>query len=109
MVKPKWRRLIFIKDICLEVCSAVRCVSYFFFQDGETYCIDACRYGNIARFINHMCAPNLQPVRVFMGHHDLHFPRIAFFANRDIEPQEELGYVYVMELFFDATFMVAFL
>ncbi|XP_034247421.1 histone-lysine N-methyltransferase EHMT2 isoform X2 [Thrips palmi] len=63
-------------------------------RDGETYCIDACRYGNIARFINHMCAPNLQPVRVFMGHHDLHFPRIAFFANRDIEPQEELGFDY---------------
>lgn len=63
-------------------------------RDGETYCIDACRYGNIARFINHMCAPNLQPVRVFMGHHDLHFPRIAFFANRDILPQEELGFDY---------------
>lgn len=63
-------------------------------RDGETYCIDACRYGNIARFINHMCTPNLQPVRVFMGHHDLHFPRIAFFANRDIEPQEELGFDY---------------
>lgn len=63
-------------------------------RDGETYCIDACRYGNIARFINHMCAPNLQPVRVFMGHHDLHFPRIAFFANRDIQPHEELGFDY---------------
>lgn len=62
-------------------------------QDGETYCIDARRYGNIARFINHSCAPNLMPVRVFVEHQDLHFPRIAFFANRDIEADEELGYV----------------
>lgn len=62
-------------------------------QDGETYCIDARRYGNIARFINHSCAPNLLPVRVFVEHQDLHFPRIAFFANRDIEADEELGYV----------------
>ncbi|XP_025161946.1 histone-lysine N-methyltransferase EHMT2 isoform X3 [Harpegnathos saltator] len=63
-------------------------------QDGETYCIDARRYGNIARFINHSCAPNLLPVRVFVEHQDLHFPRIAFFANRDIEADEELGFDY---------------
>ncbi|XP_011063116.1 PREDICTED: histone-lysine N-methyltransferase EHMT2 isoform X2 [Acromyrmex echinatior] len=63
-------------------------------RDGETYCIDARRYGNIARFINHSCAPNLLPVRVFVEHQDLHFPRIAFFANRDIEADEELGFDY---------------
>ncbi|XP_020288910.1 histone-lysine N-methyltransferase EHMT2 isoform X2 [Pseudomyrmex gracilis] len=63
-------------------------------QDGETYCIDARRYGNIARFINHSCAPNLLPVRVFVEHQDLHFPRIAFFANRDIDADEELGFDY---------------
>ncbi|XP_065200646.1 histone-lysine N-methyltransferase EHMT1 isoform X2 [Planococcus citri] len=63
-------------------------------RDGETYCIDAFRYGNIARFINHSCVPNLLPVRVFIDHQDLHFPRIAFFANRDIQPYEELGFDY---------------
>ncbi|XP_054008738.1 histone-lysine N-methyltransferase EHMT2 isoform X1 [Hylaeus anthracinus] len=63
-------------------------------RDGETYCIDARRYGNIARFINHSCAPNLLPVRVFVEHQDLHFPRIAFFANREIEADEELGFDY---------------
>nr|XP_018903035.1 PREDICTED: histone-lysine N-methyltransferase EHMT2 isoform X1 [Bemisia tabaci]XP_018903036.1 PREDICTED: histone-lysine N-methyltransferase EHMT2 isoform X1 [Bemisia tabaci] len=63
-------------------------------RDDETYCIDARRYGNIARFINHSCVPNLQPVRVFIGHQDLRFPRIAFFANRDIQPYEELGFDY---------------
>ncbi|NXI28162.1 EHMT1 methyltransferase, partial [Sterrhoptilus dennistouni] len=36
-------------------------------KDGEVYCIDARFYGNISRFINHLCEPNLIPVRVFMG------------------------------------------
>ncbi|XP_014284421.1 histone-lysine N-methyltransferase EHMT2 isoform X2 [Halyomorpha halys] len=63
-------------------------------RDGESYCIDACRYGNVTRFVNHSCKPNLVPVRVFIGHHDLHFPRIAFFAARDIAPNEELGFDY---------------
>ncbi|XP_046985834.1 histone-lysine N-methyltransferase EHMT2 isoform X1 [Schistocerca americana] len=63
-------------------------------HDGETYCIDARYYGNISRFINHMCAPNLLAIRVFVEHQDVHFPRMAFFANRDIEPNEELGFDY---------------
>ncbi|KAK6620731.1 hypothetical protein RUM43_011026 [Polyplax serrata] len=63
-------------------------------RDGETYCIDARYYGNIARFINHMCVPNVMPVHIFVDHQDLRFPRIAFFANRDILPNEELGYNY---------------
>ena len=63
------------------------------FQDSETFCIDARSYGNIARFINHLCEANLTPVKVFIDHQDLTFPRIAFFANRDIEADEELGWV----------------
>lgn len=63
-------------------------------RDGESYCIDACKYGNVTRFVNHSCKPNLVPVRIFVGHHDLHFPRIAFFAARDIAPNEELGFDY---------------
>ncbi|XP_059482836.1 histone-lysine N-methyltransferase EHMT2 isoform X2 [Neocloeon triangulifer] len=63
-------------------------------REGETYCIDARKYGNIARFINHMCTPNLMPVKVFIDHQDLKFPRIALFANRDIAADEELGFDY---------------
>ncbi|CAB3372667.1 Hypothetical predicted protein [Cloeon dipterum] len=63
-------------------------------REGETYCIDARKYGNIARFINHMCSPNLMPVKVFIDHQDLKFPRIALFANRDIAADEELGFDY---------------
>nr|XP_014342069.1 PREDICTED: histone-lysine N-methyltransferase EHMT1 isoform X4 [Latimeria chalumnae] len=63
-------------------------------KDGEVYCIDARFYGNISRFINHLCEPNLIPVRVFMSHQDLRFPRIAFFSTRHINAGEELGFDY---------------
>jgi euchromatic histone-lysine N-methyltransferase len=61
------------------------------FQDGETFCIDANRYANIARFINHSCLPNVVPVKVFADHQDLRFPHIALFASRDIPKGQELG------------------
>ncbi|XP_069792136.1 histone-lysine N-methyltransferase EHMT1-like isoform X5 [Narcine bancroftii] len=63
-------------------------------KEGEVYCIDARYYGNISRFVNHLCEPNLIPVRVFMSHQDLRFPRIAFFSSRDIKSGEELGFDY---------------
>uniref|UniRef100_A0A0K2U4S4 Uncharacterized protein n=1 Tax=Lepeophtheirus salmonis TaxID=72036 RepID=A0A0K2U4S4_LEPSM len=71
--------------------------SYLFdldYREGETYCIDANRFGNIARFINHSCDPNLTPVKVFAEHQDLRFPHIALFANRDIPKGAELGFDY---------------
>lgn len=74
-------RLVDINSFCDGMC----------LQDGETYCIDARRYGNLSRFINHDCEPNLLPARVFIEHQDLRFPRIAFFANREIDANEELG------------------
>ncbi|CAM9664666.1 unnamed protein product [Lampetra planeri] len=63
-------------------------------KDGEVYCIDARYYGNVSRFINHLCEPNLVPVRVFMSHQDLRFPRIAFFSSRHVLAGEELGFDY---------------
>ncbi|XP_040080854.1 histone-lysine N-methyltransferase EHMT1 isoform X5 [Oryx dammah] len=63
-------------------------------KDGELFCIDARFYGNVSRFINHHCEPNLVPVRVFMSHQDLRFPRIAFFSTRLIEAGEQLGFDY---------------
>ncbi|GBM82171.1 Histone-lysine N-methyltransferase EHMT1 [Araneus ventricosus] len=63
-------------------------------RDGETYCLDARYYGNISRFINHLCEPNLVPVKVYVDHQDLNFPRIAFFSSRDIKQYEELGFDY---------------
>ncbi|XP_075734779.1 histone-lysine N-methyltransferase EHMT1-like [Rhipicephalus microplus] len=63
-------------------------------KDGETYCLDARHYGNVCRFVNHLCEPNLAPVRVFVEHQDMHFPRMAFFSLRPIARNEELGFDY---------------
>ncbi|XP_070706429.1 histone-lysine N-methyltransferase EHMT1 [Pempheris klunzingeri] len=60
----------------------------------DLYCIDARFYGNISRFLNHMCEPNLFACRVFTTHQDLRFPHIAFFASGNITAGEELGFNY---------------
>ncbi|CAF93568.1 unnamed protein product, partial [Tetraodon nigroviridis] len=60
----------------------------------DLYCIDARFYGNISRFLNHMCEPNLFACRVFTTYQDLRFPHIAFFASENIKAGEELGFDY---------------
>lgn len=67
--------------------------SYYFDLDNG-HCIDANYYGNISRFFNHSCEPNILPVRVFYEHQDYRFPKIAFFACRDIDAGEEICYDY---------------
>uniref|UniRef100_A0A672JKW4 Euchromatic histone-lysine N-methyltransferase 1b n=1 Tax=Salarias fasciatus TaxID=181472 RepID=A0A672JKW4_SALFA len=66
----------------------------FSLDDKDLYCIDARFYGNISRFLNHMCEPNLFACRVFTTHQDLRFPHIAFFASENIKAGEELGFNY---------------
>eukprot|EP00794_Sanderia_malayensis_P018524 gene18524-20382_t len=53
--------------------------------------IDAARFGNVSRFINHSCDPNLvlYPVRV-----DSVVPRLALFAIADIIVGTELSFDY---------------
>jgi SET domain-containing protein len=53
--------------------------------------IDATRCGNITRFVNHSCSPNLElsPVRI-----DCAVPYILLVASRGIEPGEELRFDY---------------
>nr|XP_022910079.1 histone-lysine N-methyltransferase EHMT1 [Onthophagus taurus] len=63
-------------------------------RDANGFCIDAKRYGNVARFFNHSCDANLTPVKVFINHQDVNFPRIALFANREIQAEEELCFDY---------------
>lgn len=56
----------------------------------ETF-VDPAHVGNVGRFLNHSCQPNLfmVPVRV----HSV-IPRLALFAGRDIYDQEELTFDY---------------
>ncbi|OEL35682.1 hypothetical protein BAE44_0003298 [Dichanthelium oligosanthes] len=50
--------------------------------------------GNISRFMNHSCAPNVfwQPVQ--FDHEDDRHPHIMFFALKHIPPMTELTYDY---------------
>lgn len=56
----------------------------------ETF-VDPALVGNVGRFLNHSCRPNLfmQPVRV----HSV-VPRLALFAGRNIDAREELTFDY---------------
>lgn len=57
----------------------------------STY-IDSEKYGNLARFINHSCEPNLdfEIIRV-----NSFIPHCAFFANRKISAGEEITFSYI--------------
>ncbi|XP_077972009.1 histone-lysine N-methyltransferase SUV39H2-like [Styela clava] len=58
--------------------------------------VDATRFGNVSHFINHSCAPNLQVYNVFINNMDLSLPRIALFARKNINVNEELSFDYQM-------------
>ncbi|KAI9143069.1 hypothetical protein BKA69DRAFT_1064188 [Paraphysoderma sedebokerense] len=63
-------------------------------ENNIVYTIDAARKGNVARFINHSCDPNLSQYAVFIESNDVQFHRVGFFAKRDIHPGEELSFDY---------------
>ncbi|KNA04700.1 hypothetical protein SOVF_197230 [Spinacia oleracea] len=58
------------------------------------FTIDAVRYGNIGRFINHSCSPNLYAQNVLYDHEDKRIPHIMLFAAENIPPLQELTYHY---------------
>jgi len=57
-------------------------------------CIDAGPCGNVGRFVNHSCEPNLFVQCVHVTRHDLRWPVLCLFALRDIPAGEELTYDY---------------
>lgn len=58
------------------------------------FCIDAGSAGNIARFINHSCEPNLFVQCVLSSHQDIKLARVVLFAADNIPPLQELTYDY---------------
>lgn len=52
------------------------------------FCIDAGASGNVARFINHGCEPNLFVQCVLSSHHDVRLARVMLFAADDIVPMQ---------------------
>ncbi|KAF5191937.1 Histone-lysine N-methyltransferase, H3 lysine-9 specific protein [Thalictrum thalictroides] len=60
------------------------------------YTIDAAQCGNVGRFINHSCSPNLYAQNVLYDHDDKRMPHIMLFAAENIPPLKELTYHYNM-------------
>ncbi|KAL6599310.1 hypothetical protein ACP70R_045804 [Stipagrostis hirtigluma subsp. patula] len=60
----------------------------------EGFTIDAAECGNVGRFINHSCSPNLYAQHVLWDHDDLRMPHVMLFAIENIPPLQELTYHY---------------
>ncbi|OQR71758.1 histone-lysine N-methyltransferase SUV39H2-like [Tropilaelaps mercedesae] len=59
--------------------------------------VDAAIYGNVSRFFNHSCDPNIAISYAYIENHNPAAPRLAFFARRDIARYEELTFNYCMQ------------
>lgn len=66
----------------------------FLFSINEEWVIDANHKGNLARWINHSCAPNCEAVHVEDAKGRRHKDKIQLHALRDIALGEELSYNY---------------
>ncbi|KAM9830767.1 histone-lysine N-methyltransferase SETDB2 [Syngnathus typhle] len=60
----------------------------------DVYLLDARKEGNVSRFLNHSCQPNLFIQNVFTDSHDPNFPIVAFFTNRMVKAGTELTWNY---------------
>ncbi|CAG9536768.1 unnamed protein product [Cercopithifilaria johnstoni] len=58
------------------------------------YTIDAKKKGNIGRFFNHSCQPNIRTQLVYVDTHDFRLPWIAFFTTTKISAGSELFWDY---------------
>ncbi|XP_049843732.1 histone-lysine N-methyltransferase eggless-like isoform X4 [Schistocerca gregaria] len=58
------------------------------------YILDAKTCGNLGRFINHSCNPNMFTQNVFVDTHDLRLPWVAFFTNSFVPASTELTWNY---------------
>ena len=60
--------------------------------------MDAKSIGNIGRYLNHSCNPNVFVQNVFVDTHDLRFPWIAFFTSTFVRAGGELCWDYNYEV-----------
>ncbi|XP_006184187.2 histone-lysine N-methyltransferase SETDB2 isoform X1 [Camelus ferus] len=67
------------------------------FSKGNVFLLDATKEGNVGRFLNHSCCPNLLVQNVFVETHDRNFPLVAFFTNRYVKARTELTWDYGYE------------
>lgn len=62
----------------------------YFFRIDKEHIIDATRKGGIARYVNHSCLPNCVAKIISIKYEK----KVVFFAERDINPGEEITYDY---------------
>ncbi|ODN04495.1 Histone-lysine N-methyltransferase SUV39H2 [Orchesella cincta] len=67
-------------------------------QEDFAYSVDSFKHGNVARFLNHGCKPNLGVYAVWVDFLDRNLPKLAMFALRDIPANEELTFDYQIQL-----------
>ncbi|XP_044936532.1 histone-lysine N-methyltransferase SETDB2 isoform X4 [Mustela putorius furo] len=67
------------------------------FNKGNMFLLDATKEGNVGRFLNHSCCPNLLVQNVFVETRDRNFPLVAFFTNRYVKARTELTWDYGYE------------
>lgn len=70
----------------------------YFDKDDSIYVVDSKTNGNVSRYFNHSCAPNMFVQNVFVDTHDLRFPWQAYFASTIIPAGTELVYDYGYEI-----------
>ncbi|XP_029347081.1 histone-lysine N-methyltransferase eggless [Acyrthosiphon pisum] len=63
-------------------------------RDCGIYTLDAKVSGNIGRYFNHSCDPNIFIQNVFIDTHDLRFPWVSYFALSNIPAGTELSWDY---------------
>jgi len=66
----------------------------YFGKKESVYIIDAKTCGNIGRYFNHSCDPNIFVQNVFVDTHDLRFPWVSYFALDHIKAGTELAWAY---------------
>ncbi|KAM6342289.1 histone-lysine N-methyltransferase SETDB2 isoform 2-T3 [Podargus strigoides] len=66
-------------------------------NEKNIYVLDATKEGNVGRFLNHSCCPNLFAQSVFVETHNRSFPWVAFFTNRHVKAGTELTWDYGYE------------
>ncbi|NWV31483.1 SETB2 methyltransferase, partial [Grantiella picta] len=67
-------------------------------NEGNIYILDATKEGNVGRFLNHSCCPNLFAQSVFVETHNRSFPWVAFFTSRHVKAGTELTWDYGYEV-----------
>ncbi|XP_053564339.1 histone-lysine N-methyltransferase SETDB2 [Bombina bombina] len=83
-------------DVSLETCvneTASR-LSLLEIPEENVCCLDATKEGNVGRFLNHSCNPNLFVQTVFVETHNKRFPWVAFFTKRLVKAGTELTWDY---------------